>query len=799
MFMTVSARALLFAMGASAFAFPVFAQNAPPAPAAAPEAEVVVVTGTREAGRTQFQTLAPVDVLSAAALDQTVSSEVGDALAATVPGFVQQRLPLADGATFVRPASLRNLSPDQTLVLVNGKRFHRSAVLGSRGAQAPDLAQIPGLAIKRIEVLRDGASAQYGSDAIAGVINIVLDTTPGFQLNGQVSEYFEGDGRKTQIGGQAGFEIRDSGFLVVSLELNEGEITSRSRQRPDAAAFQAANPSLVVPNPAQRWGQPELSNWRFGANFQLPINDTIDVYAFATLGAGEGKTDFNYRLPSPTANAAVYGITSVFPGYDLRTRFPVGFSPIFGYEDEDRQIVGGVRGGSEKFTWDFSVSEGGNKVDYSLSNTVNASLGPASPTSFKPGILEQNELNVNADFVYQLAVPGLAKDVNLAFGLERRIETYTIKEGERASWVVGPGAIAGLAPGSNGFPGFDPQQAGEWDVESFAGYVDGEFALTTAWTVGTAIRYEDFSSFGETVDGKIATRYEFTPDFAIRGSYSTGFRGPTPGQINSTTVVQGLDTLTGQIFNRGRLSSADPLAAKLGVKPLEPEESETISGGITWRSTFGLTGTIDLYRINVDNRFAESRVFSRAEIEALGPNPNQYTGVFFFINAFDTETSGIDIAGSYASSIGPGRLDLTAAFNFNETEVVGGTGSVVTSLDQKRRLEEGRGKYGATLGANYTLDKFRFSARARYYGSFADAATNSAGDIFQEIGAITFIDASVQYEVNENLTVRIGGENIFDAYPDEATFQANRGLIYTRNSNYDTDGGQYYFRVETKF
>lgn len=780
---------------------PVFAQDSSYASVHAGALESLIVTGTRDDSRTQFESLTPVDVISAETLEISVSSELVDTLAQVVPSFNVQRLPSADGPTFVRPARLRGLSPDQTLVLINGKRMHRSAMLGSRGSQAPDLAQLASSAIKRIEVLRDGASAQYGSDAIAGVINIILDNSVGFEAGAKYSQYFKGDGANAQFGVRGGWEIGDIGHVTATVEYSDSDATSRTRQRPDAIAFQQAHPDLDVPNPVQHWGQPKLETYRAAIDSAVPFADDNEFYAFGTYSQGEGVNDFNWRNPDNTASA--YAPSSAFPGFNLRSIYPVGYSPRFGQEHEDYQLNLGARGSaSDAFRWDLHASQGNNQIDYFIHDTFNPSLGPQSPTSFKPGTLIQDEFNLNADFVYDWNV-GLSDDVNVAFGAERRVETYEIQAGDYASYAVGPGAATGLASGSNGFAGFNPDQAGEWDQESYAIYADIEVPLTARWTVGTAVRYEDFSEFGDKVTGRLATRFELTPAIGLRASVSTGFRAPTPAQLFSTSVAQGLDTRTLQIFATGRLSPTSPVAQFFGAKPLTPETSETISAGFTWQLDSGLKGSFDVYQVEVSDRFSQSATFTvtpaiRQQLIAAGvPGAETFTGVSFFTNDFDTRTRGIDLTASQAWQLATGRLQLTGSYNFNDTEVT--SGSLLTAESQRVVFEENLPKHNAAASATYSWGSFKIVGRARYYGAWTDASGNTTGDIFQEFGAITFVDALFGYDITPNVTVALGAENVFDEYPDEATNQANRGLIYSRNAPYDTDGGQYYLRLDTRF
>lgn len=776
-------------------AAPVLAQTVDPDEEMPTTQETVVVTGTRELGRTQFDTLSPVDVLPEASIDNVVSNDVSDVLARLLPSFNVQRLPAADGLAFVRPATLRGLSPDQTLVLVNGKRYHRSALLGGRGAQAPDLNTIPGLSLRRIEVLRDGASAQYGSDAIAGVVNLILDDRPGLDAYARYSEYYAGDGDSYQVGLQGGAGLGDRGSVVFTGEYSDSAATSRTRQRPDAIALQQARPDLTIPNPVQRWGQPELNTIRASLNSRYEFTEAATVYGFVVATDGEGVTDFNWRNPSNTSS--VYRATTVFPGFTFNSVYPNGFTPRFGTDFEDYQLVGGLRGtfGNGAFSYDLSVGNGRSRIDYTLRESLNASLGPASPTSFYLGRLEQRELNLNADFVYRLPV-GLGEPVNVAFGVERRRETYEVAPGEPASFAIGPGAAAGLSPNSNGFAGFGPLQVGTFRQTSYAGYLDLEWQPIPLLTLGAAGRYEDFSQFGGTFNYKLAARLEPIEGLAVRGTYSTGFRAPTPAQLNSSATVQGLDTRTLQVFNNGRVSPNDPIAAALGAEPLTPETSENITAGLTFQSDTGLTASADLYQIDVADRFGQS---SAVPVPAGVPNPFRFGAVSFFTNDFDTRTRGVDVVLGYRRALSFGRIEGSLAYNYNETTVRGGTSATVRNEAQRVIFEERLPQHNAVGTLGVEVGPVRLDARGRYYGPWTDSSGNATGDIFQRFGSIVLFDASAAVQLAQHFELRVGGENLFDTFPDEATFQANRGLIYSRNAPYDTDGGLYYIRLGMRF
>jgi iron complex outermembrane receptor protein len=786
---------------ALAIATPVWAQApAVAAQGAATEIEAVIVTGTRRVNRTAFESAAPVDVVSHDVLESIASDEIMNKLQATTPSFNVQRLPAADGQAFVRPATLRGLSPDQTLVMVNGKRRHRSSVLGGRGQQGVDMAQFSAGGMERIEVLRDGASAQYGSDAIAGVINIILSDRQGFNGYAQTSQYYEGDGTKVEVGGRYGVKLGDGGYLVGALDYTDAEATSRTRQRPDAIAFQAANPTLKVPNPVQRWGQPDRTVWRSSLNAAVPLTDAVEAYGFATYTDSTGVTDFNWRNPSTDTS---YRTSPAFPGWSLNTLYPTGFSPKFGQDETDYQVNGGVRGDLGQYHWDLGAGYGRDEVNYFLNNSINASFGPNSPTSFDAGTLVQEEQTLNLDVTRPLAWSFLAQPANLAMGVEARTETFEIKAGDRYSWDVGPGAASGLPSGSNGFPGYSPSQAGSWDQTSYAGYVDLDMPITDKLTTAVAIRYEDFSEFGSTTDGKITARYEFTPNFAVRGAVSTGFRAPTPGQINSTRTSQGLNTTTLQLFTSGRLATNNPVAVFFGAKPLQPEESTNLSLGAVYRHA-GFTASLDYYRIDVDNRFASSQAFTvtaaiKAQLLALGvPGADSLTSVSYFTNAFDTRTQGLDAVAAWKGDWLGGKVGLTGAMNWNDTKVRRANAAQIGEL-ARINIEDSLPEYAGNLTLDYARGRYSLMARVRYTGEWTDAQLNGTANLIQVFGGKTFVDLSATARLTDSLKLTVGAENLFDTYPDEATFQASRGLIYSRNAVYDTDGGLWYARLAVAF
>lgn len=788
------------------FSLSVFAVSHAHAEAVATDAraqkdETIIVTGTRRSDRTAFSSPVPIDLITQETLQASVSNELMDKLVQSVPSFNVQRLPMSDGLVFVRTATLRGLSPDQTLLLINSKRRHRSALLGLRGAQGADLAQLPSLAIKRLEVLRDGASAQYGSDAIAGVINIILDDESGMAGFGQLSQYYEGDGFNRQLGLKAGFRSNYA-FLTLTTEYTQAERTSRSIQRADAVAFETAT-GIDVRDPVQDWGQPDRETFRLVANAALSMTDAIESYMFVTYGQANGVSDFNWRNP---ANTAGYAATSVFPVWTLSDLFPAGFSPQFGQDDEDYQTNVGLKGATPGgLDWDLSTSFARNKIAYKMTDTVNTSFGPESPTTFNPGALIQEEFNLNLDLVYALDISVLASPLNVAFGFERREETYKIRAGDRYSWDVGPGASVGLPSGSNGFPGYSPQQAGAWSQESYAGYLDIDAQLTAAWSLGLAVRAEDYANFGSTFDTKIASRYEILPDLALRTAYSTGFRAPTPGQSNYTRTSQGLDTNTLQVFTTGLISPSNPIARYFGAVALEPEESRNFSVGLVAQPLPHLSASIDYYRINVSDRFGQSGNFTltnaqRAELVAAGiSGAESYTTISYFTNAFDTRTRGLDVVISYRVNIDDkSALQFTGAYNWNTTKVIRANSTIINEL-ARINIERRLPRHNAALSADYSHGRLNLSARMRYYGQWTDAQTQSSSELIQTFGDEVLFDLSASYTLRDAIKITAGTENMFDSYPDKALYQAARGLIYSRNSPYDSDGGRYYMRISFKY
>jgi iron complex outermembrane receptor protein len=776
----------------------------------------VIVTGTRRAERTVADSNVPVDVVSTQDLQLTAVADLASKLQGTVPSYNVKRLPLADGAIFVRPAALRGLSPDQTLVLVNGKRRHRSAFVDvtAQGAQAVDLAHIPQIALGRVEVLRDGASAQYGSDAIAGVINLILDDRPGFRSYTQWGEYAEGDGENIQAAAAGGIALGNSGSLNLSLEYVKADATSRSLQRPQAEALIALGEpyaSHVHQPVVQRFGQPDLESYRSFYNASFDVGGTVEIYAFGNYARSEGINDFNWRAPAAAggfAQSSAFnrsidqdGPDAIFPDWDLRSIYPGGFTPRFGSRQDDYSTVVGVRGDlTPKLSWDASASYGYNKVEYFLHETINASLGPLSPTSFDAGSRDQAETNVNLEFVYEWDTV-FAQPVNVAFGAEYRREQFGIQAGEPASYEVGP--LRDLSPAANGFPGASPQQAGSWTRSNYALYVDLDADVTARWNVGLAARLEDYDTFGSTADGKLSTRFKLSDALNLRAAVSTGFHAPTPGQANLTNTNQFPDAATQTVVTAGTLPPTSPVALLLGGKELTPEESVNYSVGFVITPAAGFTASVDYYRIKVEDRIGLTPRYTltqaqRDSLIAAGfPAAADLTQVNFFTNGFSTLTQGVDAVVSFHTALGGGTLGITGAYNYNDTEITRAQPGVI-SVQTRTRIEELTPKNTATLTTDYRWNAWSVQLRGRYYGSWTEPLGENPAQN-QRVGQLTFVDLLLGVALRENIDLTVGFENVLDKYPERALYNTFLGVKYPRQSPYEKDGRHGFVRLGIAF
>jgi iron complex outermembrane receptor protein len=742
------------------------------------EVDQVVITGTRVA-RSRLDTVSPVDVVDNKALTRQGTPELAQALANLAPSIDFPRPAVTDGTDSVRPATLRGLSPDQTLVLLNGHRAHTSALVNingsiGRGSAPFDLNTIPTAALDRVEILREGAAAQYGSDAIAGVINLRLreashgggaSATYGI-YNTEVKTARDRDGRKAHDGPTysaslwQGFALPNEGFLTVTGEYSFRNPTNRADRDP------RVSPQKVT----GVYGDPQVETKTIYANFGLPLNDEWSLYGLAGYQNRKGESSAFPRLAD---NANNY--VSVYP---------TGYVPRITTKIDDYNLAFGTKGVIGGFNVDASVTYGNNKVEYGTINSLNASLGPSSPTRFKDGSMQYGQTVAAIDVNRPLELFNFAKPSTLAFGIEYRDETYKIEAGETASWINGGN---GKGAGAQGFPGFRPANAVDVSRNATSLYVDLDNQITDKLDIDLAARYEDYSDFGSTTTGKIAARYDFTDNFALRGAFSTGFRAPALQQQYFTTTSINI-IAGGAAVDVGTFPATSATAAALGAKPLEPEKSKNYSlGAIYHKGPFELT--VDAYQIDIDNRIVLSENIQGVN----GGTPTQQaiynllqpfgvTTARFFVNGVDTTSKGVDVVARYRlDAEAAGRFDLTLAANYNQTDVNKvPTTNTLSGLPVPPPLfarvniltyEQGTPDHKFVASGDWSNGPWGATLRGTAYGSVL--IPNATPALDYKSGAKTVWDAEARYTFLKDVTWALGVNNLFDEYPEQAPAPVN--------------------------
>ena len=825
------------------------AANAQAASAVNEVVEEIVVVGSRRRDRSAADSPVPVDVIGGDEFAAQGDSNMDTLISSLVPSYNVGQEPISDAATFIRPANLRGLAPDATLVLVNGKRRHRAAVIAllgagiSGGAQGPDVSAIPAIALDRLEVLRDGASAQYGSDAIAGIMNFVLkEDNSGMTVDAKWGSTYEGDGDALTLSTNVGLPLTEYGFANLSFEWKESDPTSRSYQRADAQALIDAGNTQVRQPAAQVWGSPEYSDdFKLFGNFGLDLGNGMEAYAFGNWAERQVEGGFYFRNPhtrggvfrgpevdgvptvkvadlsgdlsgncpavpivndmaDPSALAAVQANPNC---YTLYEKFPGGFTPNFGAFIDDYALAGGVRGELGGWFFDVSASAGRSNAEFYIFNTINPQLlGQRNdiPTHYEAGAYTETDRVVNIDFARPMQVGDLYGPVNVALGFEYRDETFKITNGEPNSFYIDTEyhlAKQGFGIGSNGFPGFPPGDAGKNRSSSIAFYLDLESNVTDRLLLGAALRYEDYEEFGDTLDGKGAVRFQVADGFALRGAVSTGFRVPTAGQANLRNVTTEFNQ--GQLADIATLPPTNPVAQQKGAMPLTPEESTNITVGAIF-NVGPLDVTLDYYNIEIEDRISFTSRFNltEADIQALlaagVPDATSFTSVRFFSNLQTVEASGIDLVATLPFEIGGGTSNLTVAANWSDIDLKKFNPDY-TSDNRLQQIEEGRPDSRFVLTWTHLQGPLRFMARGRYYGEYYDAPYN-AGSLSQNPGSEFIVDLEMAFDIGEQVNVTVGAQNVFDAYPDENVPAAEvAGLLYPEGSPFGFNGGFYYLRA----
>ena len=801
--------------------------------------EEVVVVGSRGAPRSVGDSPVPVDVISADELGRAGSNDLMMQLQSAVPSLNVHLQPISDAASMIRPANLRGLSSDSTLVMVNGKRRHRASVIAFQGggvndgSQGPDISVIPSIALKSVEVLRDGAAAQYGSDAVAGVINFVLnDSAEGGSLKVKQGQFSEGDGDTTVVMGNFGMPLTDAGFMNISFQMKENEATSRSLQRPDAQALIDAGNNSVT-RPAQIWGAPIIDDdVTFFFNSGLDLGNGGEAYMFGNYSERDIDGGFYYRNPDGRGGVFTKGdgtrliadVTGDMSGncptaldpsdyagrdaviadpncYILNQAAPGGYTPRFVGNITDSSFTMGrsgelAAGPLAGTSFDISGSVGRNEASFGLNNTFNPSMGPDSPRNFETGSYIQLAKTFNVDMSKEYG------STSVAYGYEWRETTFSVISGEESSWVAGPYATQGFNVGSHGFAGFSPDSAGAFSRRNYAVYGDVSNQVSDDLLVQGAIRYEDYSSGLDTTNYKLAFNYQLTDNLALRGSHSTGFRAPTQGQAN---VVNTQTTLVD-----GQLTQAQTLPGfKLGAEQLQPEESTSFAFGIV--ATLGeVELTADWFNIEVDDRIALTSNAAptdaqRAAMTAAGiPNAELIGEVNYFTNDFNTETSGLDIVATYGADLMGGSTDFSAAYNYTDTEV--SDQGNVTSDSKVKRLEEGLPNHRATFTMDQQWENVSAFVRANYFGEYYAVHADWFGT--NADSAMT-VDVEVTYDISDNFNVSVGAQNIFDQEAEKIDGSAGAvaegvpgnvlGAIYYETSPMGIEGAFWYVSAGYNF
>ncbi len=773
----------------------------------------LAVVGTRAAERTSTEAPVPVDVLTTAEIRSTGRTETAQIIQALAPSFNFPRATISDGTDHTRPATLRGLAPDQVLVLVNGKRRHQSALINvngsiGRGSGMVDLNAIPASAIERIEILRDGAAAQYGSEAIAGVINIILKEGAPNELTATVGQTVESDGEVIQGGANYALALGGDGVLQIAGEYRNRGFTNRSA--PDGRTqYLAGDPRNSDPSLNglinHRQGDADTEDAGLFLNLAKPVADATEVYFFGggTIRSGESAGFFRRALDDRT----------------VRAIYPDGFLPMIGTKISDFSGVAGVRGDRAGWRWDLSADYGRNLFHFDVFNSANVTLGAASPTEFYAGTIKADQFTTNLDVAKSFEI-GLTSPLNVAVGGEFRRDGYVLNPGEPNSYedggvriIDGPNAGGQGAPGAQVFPGFRPGDHADVSRNNVAGYVDLEAQVARRLLVGIAGRLEHYSDFGSTQDGKITARFEPITGFAVRGAISTGFKAPSLGQsffsATSTNFINGVP------FENRTFPVSSDVAQALGAQPLTAEKSQNYSFGVALNPVKNLAITADYYQILIDDRIVFSGNFNQPAVVTFLTNagfPN-IAGARYFTNAIDTRTLGVDIVANYGFPVGAtSTLRLTGGFNYNVNRVlrVAPTPPALSAFQEtlfdrveRARIEVGQPKDNIYLSGVFNHNDLGLTLRTQRFGEVTSFGTPTNGSLDQTFSAKWITDVNVSYTFNGRFTLSAGVDNVFDVYPDEnnqgdATTAGNNnfGIFpYNQISPFGFNGAFYYGRV----
>jgi iron complex outermembrane receptor protein len=911
---SASALTLVFAADAAqAAAQPAPAAGVTQAPAATTiNADEIVITGTRRTDRTVTNSASPIDVISSTELTTQPTANLLDTVKNIVPSFFVGQNTISDASSFVRAPSLRGLPGDEVLVQINGKRFNRSALVQvytggdtglSFGSQGADISAIPAIAIRNLQVLRDGATAQYGSDAIAGVMNFGLRTDRrGIDLQARYGRFYDhghnvlDSGKSSQLAGNLGLGIGPSFFLDIAGEYDDDEGTSRGATRPIAVIFAQQNPTLATqlpnyPLPVQIFGLSPQHGWKAAVNSGLDIGANTHAYVTLLGAYNHANESFNYRSPiSGTAldvagNSHTLGRNGAFSApffltpcpaatptcpaggfvhnsntFLFSSLYPAGFTPRFIGITKERFGTLGWKGEFENgLTWDASGTLAKNTLALSMNQSLNASYGPQSQTTFQFGTLSQKERNLNLDMTYPVNA-GLFSPITLAWGAEYRKEIYGQSPGDVQSYGAGPYAasqplfdlvspgvytptpftaascpvfsataspvpascvIPGRSPGASGYGGTSPTYAGSWSQWSWGVYGDAEADITDQFSMGIAGRYEHYNTFGGSFVYKVNGIYKITPQISVRGTLGTGFHAPSPGQSHDAILTTNF--VGGNQVQTGTYPVDSPISRHFGSTTLGPEKSKNYGAGLVLKPLPSLTMTIDGYIINVRDRIGISQNFTVTAADLAAEPALAAVGlggaINYFTNGFNTTTKGIDFVGTYRTHLLDGSMTWTLAYNYNKSKVTSFEPGVI-SLGQRLDVAHLAPNHRATLSTNWVRGPLAINARENYYGSWIDVIDYCQTQVgsgcnnpltWQTFGAKFTTDVDVSYTFLRYVTLTLGANNLFNTYPDKVansavnpvyvlTHSLDNGTIYPRSGGpFGINGGFYYAKLGFKF
>ncbi len=787
--------------------------------------EGVMIVGSRSnIARTSVQTAVPVDIISAKDLTATGQVEPTQMLNFVAPSFNSSRQTIADGTDHIDPATLRGLGPDQVLVLVDGKRYHNTALINvngtiGRGSVGTDLNSLPPSAIERIEVLRDGAAAQYGSDAIAGVINVVLKKSPSpLTFKTYTGAQYAGDGFVYNFGLNKGVKLGKQGYLNISGDLRHREPTERSGVYTGTVYTSnvAADNALIDQRGFSREhnlhiGQSKLLNTGFVVSAGSPVkeNSTTQIYLNAGYNYRKGVAAGFYRYPKQTSQV-------------IAELYPDGFLPEINSKINDKSFTAGIKGITKSgWNWDISDIYGGNSFRFDLTNSNNASQyadGANAQTEFYAGTLKFNQNTLNANFSKDLGEKVNLQSFNVAFGAEYRIDNYQIIAGEEASYKnYDPNS--GRVGGAQVFPGFQPENAVDKSRNVVAGYVDLESDINSKFLVDLAGRYEHYSDFGGNLAGKLALRYKISDYFSLRGGVSNGFRAPSIHQrFFSAVSTVFINTTSGTVpFQQGTFRNNSDIAAAFGIPSLKAEKSINYSIGVTSKPARNVSITVDAYQIEIRDRIVLTGSFTKSNptVAAILANYPDVNSAIFFTNAINTRTQGIDIVTSADLKINNGSLNITLAGNLNKTRLFGTVQTTsklpadslntntLFNIEERGRIEHGQPDTKFALSLNYKINKWNLVFRTTRFGKVStifNGTDRTRDEYFSDKYAS---DVALSYRPAKIIQITIGANNIADVYPDKLKNFANTSdnrFQYSRSSTqFGFNGGFYYASLNFTF